>query len=217
MKCLAGLKRIFLFLLVGYFLAVPPLAADNSELEAILAQLKAAAAEVETLQSAFVQEKSLAMFEQLLLSRGAMVYVQPDRLRWELLTPVASGFVLQGEQGVRWNAVSQQRQGFSIGTDPLMGVVAQQLLAWAKVDLEWLRERYRIAVMTTAPVQLQLTPLDPGEAEFVEHIQVTFDPLQGYVSDVLVLEQSGDSTRLRFSDVRINDSVAPEAFAPPEF
>jgi len=204
-------------LLVGLVLSAAPLAADNSGLETILAQLKVAAAEVETLQSTFVQEKNLEMFEQQLLSSGRMLYVQPDQLRWELLAPVASGFVLQGEQGVRWNALSQQRQRFSISADPLMGVVAQQLLVWARVDLDWLRERYRMALLTTEPVLLQLTPLDPGEAEFIKYIQVTFDPLQGYVSDVLILEQSGDSTGLRFSDVRINDSVAAESFVLPEF
>jgi outer membrane lipoprotein-sorting protein len=210
-------KCLLLFLLCGMFFVATPLAADNNELEVVLEQLKAAAAEVETLQGSFVQEKNLEMFEQQLLSSGRMIYVQPDQLRWELLSPVASGFVLQGEQGVRWNAVSQQRQRFSVSADPLKGVVAQQLLAWARVDLDWLRERYHIKVLTTEPVVLELTPIDPGEAEFVAHIQVTFDPVQSYVSDVLVLEQSGDSTRLRFGDVRSNDSIAPEAFEPPEF
>lgn len=217
MKAFIGVRQFLLFLLCGLLFVATPLAAANDELEVILAQLKAAAAEVETLQSTFVQEKNLEMFEQLLLSNGRMLYVQPDQLRWELLSPVASGFVLQGEQGVRWNAVSRQTQRFSIGADPLMGVVAQQLLAWARVDLDWLRERYHIKLLTAEPVLLQLTPLDPGEAEFVTHIQVTFDPLQNYVSDVLVLEQSGDSTRLRFADVRSNDSIAPEAFVAPEF
>lgn len=211
------MKRIFLLVLAGFFLPLTSLAAATNELETVLAQLRAAAVKVKTLQSVFVQEKNLEMFEQQLLSRGAMIYVQPDQLRWEVLSPVVSGFVLQGEQGVRWSAVSRQTQRFSVSADPLMGVVAQQLLAWARVDLEWLRERYRIALLTVEPVQLQLTPLDPGEAEFVEHIQVTFDPVRGSVSDVLVLEQSGDSTRLRFSDVRINDLIAPEAFAAPEF
>jgi len=217
MKFFRRLKKILFFLLSGFLIVTMPVVADNNELEVVLEQLKAAAAQVETLQGRFVQEKNLEMFEQQLLSSGAMVYVQPDQLRWELLSPVASGFILKGEQGVRWNAVSQQRQRFSVSADPLMGVVAQQLLAWARVDLEWLRERYRITLMTVEPVLLQLIPLDPGETEFVESIQVTFDSLQGYVSDVLVLEQSGDSTRLRFSDVRINDRVAAEAFAPPEF
>ncbi len=217
MNGFAGMKRIFLILLVGLALAASPLAADNNGLETILVQLKEAASQVKTLQSTFVQEKNLEMFEQQLHSSGRMIYVQPDRLRWELLSPIASGFVLQGERGVRWNDVSQQIQRFSVSADPLMGVVAQQLLAWARVDLEWLRERYHMALLTSEPVQLQLTPLDAGEAEFIEDIKVTFDPLQGYVTDVLILEQSGDSTGLRFTDVRINDSVAAEAFVPPEF
>ncbi len=217
MNGLARMKQIFLVLLVGFVLSASSLVAENNGLETILAQLQEAAAEVKTLQSAFVQEKNLEMFEHQLLSSGRMIYVQPEQLRWELLSPVASGFILKGEQGVRWNAVSQQIQGFSVRADPLMGVVAQQLLAWARVDLEWLRQRYRMELLTSEPVLLQLTPLDAGEAGFIEHIEVTFEPVKGYVSDVLIREQSGDSTRLRFRDVRINDSIAAEAFVSPEF
>ncbi len=212
-----GIKRIFLFLLAGLFLAATPLAADDSELDIILAQLKAAAAQVQTLQSSFVQEKNLEMFDHRLISTGAMIYAEPDQLRWELLSPVASGFALRGEQGVRWSAVSGQVQRFSIGSDPLMGVVAQQLLAWARVDLEWLEQGYGMEVIDNEPIVLRLTPLDTAEAELVNYIQVTFAPLQGHVSDVLVMEQSGDSTRLRFEDVRINDRVAAGAFVPPEY
>ena len=210
-------KLLLCLALFGICLPAFPLQADQPELDKVLNNLKTAAARIETLQGSFAQEKNLEMFDHQLISAGAMVYVAPDQLRWELLTPVASGFVLQGEQGVRWNAVSEQVQRFSSASDPLMGVVARQLLAWARVDLEWLSQGYHMEVIANEPIVLRLTPLDTAEADLVNYIQVTFAPLQGHVSDVLVMEQSGDSTRLRFNDVRINDGVAAEAFTAPEF
>lgn len=217
MTVFAVIKRSFWVLLVGFFSAVSPLVADASELDTVLDRLRAAAAEVQTLQGSFVQEKTLEMFDQRLLSTGVMIYAEPDRLRWELLQPVASGFVLQGKQGVRWNAVSGQVQRFSIDSDPVMGVVAQQLLAWARVDLEWLGQNYYLEVTNSDPVELRLTPVDTAEAELIDYIEVTFVPQQGHVSDVLIMEQSGDSTRLRFNAVRINDRVAAEVFTAPDF
>lgn len=217
MTAFLGIKRIFSVLLIGVFSAPMPLAADASDLDTILGRLKVAAAEVHTLQGTFVQEKKLEMFDQQLLSAGTMIYAEPDRLRWELLQPVASGFILQGKQGVRWNAVSGQVERFSSDTDPVMGVVTQQLLAWARVDLEWLGQNYLLEVMNSEPIVLRLTPIDTVEADLIDYIEVTFAPQQGHVSDVLIMEQSGDSTRLRFNDVRINDRVAAEAFTTPEF
>lgn len=210
-------KRAIVLALIGFFSLITPVAADTSELDIILSQLKEAAQTVQTLQGNFVQEKNLEMFDHQLLSAGLLVYAQPDQLRWELLSPVASGFTLQGERGVRWNAVSGQVQGFSVTSDPLMGIVARQLLAWAKVDIDWLEQGYNMEVVNNEPVVLRLKPLGATEAEFVNYIEVAFDPLQGHVSDVLVMEQSGDSTRLRFEDVRINDRVEAEAFTAPEF
>lgn len=217
MKKISLNKYLPVLLLVWLCVPVARLSAQDSVLVDILAELKTAAAQTETLQGSFVQEKTLQMFDQLLVSQGALVFRKPDQLRWELLTPVASGFVLRGSDGVRWNSVSQQVQRFSVATDPVMGLVAQQLLAWARVDLEWLGRRYRMEVLQREPIVLRLIPLDPAEADFVEQLQVAFAPVQGYVREVLVVERQGDSTRLIFNEIELNNRVTEEAFLPPEF
>ncbi|MEA3545414.1 MAG: outer membrane lipoprotein carrier protein LolA, partial [Thermodesulfobacteriota bacterium] len=88
--------------------------AEKLELAPLLAELKQAAAQIETLSSPFVQEKYLDIFAEKLLSQGAFSYRKPDLLRWELLTPVASGFVLRGDRGRRWNRLSQEQESFSV-------------------------------------------------------------------------------------------------------
>ena len=191
--------------------------AETVELQPLLNELKVAAAHTETIKSRFVQEKNLAIFAEKLLSQGNFVYQKPDRLRWELLSPVASGFVLQGSKGERWNSLSQERGHFSVDNDPIMGMIAQQLLAWARVDVDWLQKRYQMEVIATQPISLRLTPNDQGEAGFIDYLQILFSDDRRHIAEVLMMEQGGDSTLLRFTDVQVNSELPGEAFQPPEF
>ena len=203
----------YLFLL---FLLFAPSAYAVEELTPLLTELKLAAAETETLSSDFIQEKYLEIFSEKLLSEGRFVYQKPDQLRWELLTPVASGFVLRGDQGDRWNSLSQEQESFSVKTDPIMGMIAQQLLAWARVDLDWLESRYRMELQSAEPVILHLYPLDPGEATFIKYLQIQFAADRRHVAEVLMVEHGEDSTLIRFVDVKINADLPVDAFQVPE-
>jgi len=204
------------FLLTCLFFMIPVLGSAD-ELSNLLGELKTAAATTETLSSPFVQEKYLDIFDEKLLSQGQFVYRKPDQLRWELLSPVASGFILQGDKGERWNSLSHERESFSVKNDPVMGMIARQLLAWAQVDLDWLQQRYRMELVTSEPVILKLYPLDPGEAGFIHHLQVRFSPDNSHVTEVLMVEQGGDSTLIRFTAVKINATLPPNAFQVPNF
>lgn len=211
------MREFYLLTYLLLLLFVSPGLAETTDIAPVLAELKLAAAETETLSSDFVQEKHLSIFAEKLLSQGHFIYQKPDRLRWELLTPVASGFVLQGKQGQRWNGLSREQERFSVETDPIMGMIAQQLLAWARVDLDWLQNRYRMELLSAEPVSLRLYPLDQGEAGFIDYLQILFANDKRHVAEVLMVEQEGDSTLLRFSGVAINTELPSDAFAVPEF
>ncbi len=194
---------------------VSPLGA--AELEEVLAEIKGAAGQTETLLSDFVQEKNLSLMAETLVSRGRFAYRKPDMLRWELLEPIASGFVLRGSQGERWNSLSRQVERYSVARDPVMGMVARQLLAWARVDLDWLQSHYLMTLKSEQPLGLQLTPRDQAEAGIIRHIEVTFAPDRSHVEQVALAEQSGDSTVLKFFNVTLNRSLPDNIFAAPDF
>lgn len=218
MKMVSRFGSLLLILLVCSPLsgaAEPPPA--DSHLSAVFARLQAAAATTGSLASEFIQEKQLAIFSETLRSTGLFYYRQPGHLRWELLTPVASGFVLRDQQGERWNRLSQETGSFRIDRDPLMGIIAQQLLAWAKVDIDWLHSRYRIELLAEQPVRLQLFPRDQGEAGFIEQLQILFSAENSHVELVEMFEAGGDKTLLRFEKVQINQPLPATAFQVPEF
>lgn len=191
--------------------------AQEGGLSQVFARLQRGAAETNSLTSDFVQEKHLSIFKETLTSHGRFYYQKPDKLRWELLTPVVSGFVLRGRTGERWNSLSKETRSFQIDKDPIMGIVAQQLLAWAKVDIEWLQSRYRIELVCEQPVRLQLFPLNEGEAGFIERLKILFTVDSTHVEQVEMHETGGDMTLLHFANARLNQPLPVDAFLAPEF
>jgi outer membrane lipoprotein-sorting protein len=170
----------------------------------LFGRMEREAADVKTISSDFIQEKHLAMFRKVVTSRGRFLYQKPDRLRWESTEPVASGFVLNGTRGRRWHQRTGREERFDIGSEPVMKIVSEQILAWAKPDFARLQREYRIRV--------RLDPLSAPAAGAPDHLRISFSPDGKFVQTVEIHEKDGDSTRIRFVDTVVNRPIAPSLF-----
>jgi outer membrane lipoprotein-sorting protein len=179
---------------------------------ALFASLERTAGSVQTLASDFVQEKYLGMFKTVLSSKGRFYFSKPDLLRWELTAPVASGFVLKGEQGRRWHERTGRTENFQISQEPIMKLVSDQLFAWARADFTWLEKEYRISVLSESPVALRLEPRSAAIAGFLHHLLINFSADGRYVRNVELHEQDGDYTRINFLNTAVNKPLPADIF-----
>ena len=178
----------------------------------LFALLERQAVGVRTLASDFVQEKHLAMFKTVLVSKGRFNFQKPDLLRWELTSPVVSGFVLNGDQGRRWHERTGRTESFSISREPVMKLVSEQLFAWARADFSWLRKEYRISVLAESPAALRLEPRTAAGAGFLHHLLITFSADGRYLRSVELHEKDGDFTRISFVNTRVNAPLPADLF-----
>lgn len=199
-------RRVVILLLLA---AASPLHAAGPQ-EEVLARLARNAAGIETLQGRVLQEKRLEMFRDTVVSRGRFAYRRPEQLRWELTDPVVTGFVVTGSSGRRWHGLTGKNEAFTLDSDPLMRVLAVQILASVRADFSPLLKEYRISVAAEAPVTLLLEPLTPNA--FVERVTVTFSKTTEYVESVTVRETGGDQTVFRFTDVEVNRPLPDGTF-----
>lgn len=200
-----------LWLLIAFSLPAVGVAIEVDLSAEVRQRLNAAAQQVQTLRSDFIQEKYLSMFEERLTSTGQFYYQKPNQLRWELIEPVGSGFVINGDSGQRWHQRIEGSESFKLDQDPAMSLIAQQLFAWAKADLEWLEQNYHISIINEKPIQLKLIPLDAA-AQFLSHLVITFNDSDRYVVAVEIHEKDGDSTRINFSNSVVNSEIASTIF-----
>ena len=179
---------------------------------ALFASLERTAGSVQTLESDFIQEKYLGMFKTVLSSKGRFYFSKPDLLRWELTAPVASGFVIKGEQGRRWHQRTGRTESFQISQEPVMKIVSDQLFAWARADFAWLEKEYQIRVLSEAPVALRLEPRSAAMAGFLHHLLINFSADGRYVRSVELHELDGDYTRINFLNTAVNKPLPADLF-----
>ncbi len=206
MRRFAATTLMFFFAMGGPF----PAAASGS-LDPLLARIEKLASGVQTLESDFVQEKHLTVFREVLVSRGRFYFAREDRLRWELTLPVQAGFVLNGQTGRRWHSRTGETEAFDISREPVMKIVAAQLLAWTRADFTSLRKEYRIVLLDETPVKLRLEPTTAA-ANFLDHLQIVFSADGRHVQVVEVHEKDGDFTRIRFENTMLNKPLAGDLF-----
>ena len=211
---MGGRLRILLFpiLLSALLSASPGTAAEGGEdvSSPLLRRIETISAGIETIGSAFVQEKHLSVFKEVMISKGRFYLQKPDRLRWEMKSPVEAGFVMAGDRGRRWNRRSGESEEFSSRRNPMMKLIAGQLLAWARADFEKLHRDYLIAVVDEEPVTLRLTPRGDSRKGPIEHLTVTFSPGEKHIERVRLEERDGDFTLLIFTDTTLN-AVLPKS------
>ncbi|PLX97561.1 MAG: hypothetical protein C0620_00185 [Desulfuromonas sp.] len=184
--------------------------------ESMAEQIRSSAAQVDTLSSDFVQEKFLSMFAETLTSQGRFYYQRPDQLRWELTAPVGSGFVLHGDRGERWHERVDGSEPFRLEDDPAMSLIAEQLFAWARADLDWLKAHYTIDLIGVDPICLRLTPPEGQGGAFLDHLLIQFADSAAYVTEVEIHEHDGDYTRILFSQTEMNQPLATQLFSGRE-
>ncbi|MDZ7642310.1 MAG: outer membrane lipoprotein carrier protein LolA [Desulfurivibrio sp.] len=201
------LQKIGLLLLLLLLPITGKAAAETGELAAFLREVERAAAEMRSMSCAFTQEKELAMFDQPVVFRGKLDLLRPDRLRWEFVSPVSSILIFKGDSGLRCDGNSPPAR-FDLQKDPVMRLVARQLWLWLGGEYDRLAEDYHLTLAGDATLLIE--PKDPGMAEFISSLTISFNPETHQPRQVEIKEAGGDLTRLTFHDCQL-DSDPDEA------
>ena len=181
---------------------------SREPLDQLLQQVEEKASGTKTVQCSFLQERILTIFSKPVLFRGKMLLSRPDKLRWETIEPIPSALVFSGDMGLRCNDdVPPVR--FDLQTDPVMKMVAEQIWTWADGDYERLRNKFNIKLIEEHTIEL--VPASPT-GQVIQSIKVSFGQETLQPITVEVLENGGDSTRIRFSDYHLNQPVADAWF-----
>ncbi len=167
---------------------------------------------VRTISGKFRQERRLAMLARPVDSTGRFYCEKPDRLRWEMVHPEPSGFLVNGNLAKQWKGKEGPSDAFETKQNPLIKLIVDQIFAWTTADLKKLEQRYDIKVVQDEPIVLKLVPRSSKEKKYVDHIRISFEAGTNYVHVVDILEKGGDSTRIEFFDLVINSQLQQGLF-----
>ncbi|MBU0673132.1 MAG: outer membrane lipoprotein carrier protein LolA [Proteobacteria bacterium] len=179
--------------------------ADFSSVEQLLDAVQERSAGISSFSSRFVQTRYLSIFPQPVKFSGQLTMARPDRLRWEFLEPVPSVLLLDGRQGMKCDGDAPPRV-FNLDADPVMRMVARQLLAWTSGTYRDVRENFDFDLIPGPG--LGFTPKAGGAENVISRIEVIFEPETLQPLSVSINEPGGDHTLIVFAEYR---EITPSA------
>ena len=214
------LKKIFpllpaLLLLSFAMTARAETGAGPDDLSEVLSLLSRNSLQVKTLSCGFTQEKHLEILDEALTSTGSFSFQRPDCLRWEIVEPVSSGIIVNGEDGGTWHGRTGESEHFKVKDVQAVRILSQQLFAFATMDFDALKDQFRIDLVQKEPAVILLTPHVVEMQDYIKSLRITLAPGGQYVETVRMNESDGDYTMLHFRDVEINTPLGKDLFKLP--
>lgn len=165
---------------------------------------------INTLKSDFIQEKSISMLKNKIISEGSFIYKKNKKLRMEYKKPYTYLFIMDNDKVTIKN--NQQKSSVSTKSNKLFQMISQmtidcvtgKVLNSKDFDIK-VSENAKVYHLVLIPRQKLLKSLFNGIDILISKIDFTVDRLE-------MKETSGDNTVLIFSNKKINTLVTDEVF-----
>ncbi len=204
------MKKIFLILLMVCTVWLS-LSAQVNEHQ-IRQKISQSAAAMKTMQCDFVQTKHMKMLNHEMVSKGKLYYQQTACLRWEYVTPYTYTFILNNDKvllkNTRRNDVIDVRQNkmFKEIVQIMMGSVVGNCLTDEKDFRSSITTAGSEWVVTLSPLRREVKQMFPK-------IVLHFSQRQAVVTQVELLEKSGDRTVINLKNIKTNEKISADIFS----
>jgi len=191
------IQKLFI---LAFALYITPVFAQDIKSD-FLERMKMVNAETSSIESDFVQERTLSIMEDVLISSGKFYYKKPGLMKWDQLLPSPYYFIVNGNKVIRFDgkkrkvipASSPQVSHFK---DFILGTVNGTMFE----SKEFLSTFSRI----DDEVTVILLPQQREMKKRIEKIQLIFAYDKMVLMELIIFEKGGDSTAIYFSDQKFN-------------
>jgi len=196
---------VILFVVMGLCAkAQTPLSVDQCN--DIMASLTESAASMQSIQCRFVQTKTMAMLAEPTVSEGTMVFVAPDRLRWEYTTPYPFSLVVNGDRIVK--VTDGKEEVLSGKSGRMYQGILSMILDSASGKKLFDTSSFDIAMFDDNNCwKAEMTPKRRDMKRMFSQLVFYFDKTTQVISHVEFVEAGGDVTSIRFEDIKVNEEV----------
>ena len=209
------MKKYVGLLLVALWLAVPMLAqtkVDAQQQKAITEKIGKSTSGLKDMQCDFEQVKRMKMMRKDMVSKGLMYYKTPNQLRWEYTTPYNYVFLLnKGEVNIKSSKSSKkvdvkENKIFQQVTKIILGCITGDGL---RSEIDFRVEIYQSGSGYSA----KLYPKKKELKQIYQHIEIFFNASLTMVSQVRMVEKTGDETLVKLLNVKTNTGVNEKVFS----
>ncbi|WP_294213470.1 outer membrane lipoprotein carrier protein LolA [uncultured Chryseobacterium sp.] len=197
-------------LLVSGFAIAQNTAMTGAEAKAFVTKVSAESRQIKTLQSDFTQTKKMDFLDKSIITQGRMSLKAPNTLSWKYTKPYQYAIVFKdnkifiNDQGKK-SSVDAKSKTFEKINKLIVGSSNGQMFNDPEFTVAYFKNNgFNIAKFTPKSSQL---------LKYIRQIELYFPKSQSTVSQVNMLEASGDTTNIFFKNTKINAPVPASEFS----
>lgn len=204
-------KLILCLMLLGFGLSVLAQKTVSSQRQSLLIKtIEETASKIHSMECKFRQVKSLGILNEDLTSTGVMYYRQPACLRWEYIHPYDYIFIIKDSKVMIKN--SFQRNVIDAKQSKLFSEIIQIMLNSVTGKCLTKDSDFRVTISEGKNVIANLKPLKKELKSMFKLIRLYINPQKYIISQVELIENTGDVTHIFLSDYKINANINDKVF-----
>jgi outer membrane lipoprotein-sorting protein len=206
------MSRLIISVLFVFFAAVSLAQSDLAPLQNVdefKKQVQKQSGSIRSIQSAFEQEKHLAVLNEPARSSGNFYFSKAGSVRWEYIEPIQQSIILNNGNVTMINDGKVEKSN-------ARAAKAYQRMNALMADVihgnAFGNESFEYAFYRLSPfVRVEMTPKESAISAHIEKIELFFNA-DHRVEQLVIYEPGGDYTSYRFSDQRYNQNLPEGVF-----
>ncbi|ULQ51468.1 outer membrane lipoprotein carrier protein LolA [Flavihumibacter fluvii] len=206
------LLLILYFLLLQLVLTAQPKGfRPVANMDAFRTSFTAAAQQVNSIKSDFIQEKNLSMLSEKIISKGKFWFRKENMVRMEYQQPFQYLMIMNGNNV--YIKDGQQENRMSVKSNKLFQKINKITVDCIKGTILDNKDFTVAAFENQQQYLLEMTPVSKNLSEFFSRIQVTIDRKDYSVTKINMIESGGDNTMISFIQKELNTTISDAVFS----
>ncbi len=208
-------NKRFILLIIPFFLSfmVPKSSefkpVNNSE--ALISKLDSFALSLKSIRSDFTQKKHISVLEEDIISKGKFIFRRPNTLKWSYTTPINYEVaLLDGKFKINNDGKTSE---FDINSNKMFAEINNMIVSMVNGSI-LTSEQFGVELFESQKqYKAVLIPNNKDFKRFISKIHIFFEKSDMMVSQIRMVEASGDFTLISFSNRKKNTTIANSEFS----
>lgn len=167
---------------------------------------------ITTIESDFIQKKHLSFFAEDVSSKGKFYFKKENMLRWEYTSPIK--YIMVMNQDKFYVKDNNKVTTFDVKSNKMISEINEIMISCIKGNILKNDGQFKISYYENNSIYLvKLAPLSSKMNEYIQRIELYFGKTNFTLTELWMIERSGDYTKISFRNKKINEKIADEIFS----
>jgi outer membrane lipoprotein carrier protein len=199
-------KFILLIFVFSFFLPFASIEAQTLTVDEVVQRIRESREKTKDFSADLLQEKKISLLKEKVISKGRIRFKKPDKISIEFFHPETSQMVYDGKTFLLYFKEEKMAERYQVQGNP----VVEKYLLFSKDPFQEKLAQWKIVEDRETVLALEILP-KVKDPLFVK-TRMWISKKDWIITGMEMVEKNGDSTTLRYSNMRVNMGLADSDF-----